>query len=143
MGFLLDMAPEVGLNSVNVSIGYGRPADIYSFSILLWQLLAKEKPFREFHSAEEFERRVFIGGTRPGLGSQWPGPVCSLIKCCWEADPKWRPSMVNVKASLTDILQNCSGPAATTKTRSPVNLTRLAVSGIETRAGCGGLVKNT
>lgn len=136
-----DMAPEVGLNSGESFIGYGRSADVYSFGVLLWELSAKEKPFSDIRTADEFKRRVFVGGARPVVDARrWPGPVCSLIECCWDADPEHRPSMVNVQATL--ILHICSKPVATRRTRARVNR-RLTVSAIQPKCGCVGAAKPT
>jgi len=122
------MAPEVGLDGIRDTFGHGCPADVYSFGILLWQLCSKEKPFFEIQTAEEFERKVFIEGTRPELNARlWPGRACSLIECCWEAAPERRPAMVHVKATLNDILRNFSEPVSV-KTRAHSNGTRLSAS---------------
>merc|ERR1719491_2477631 len=116
------MAPEVGLDT----IGHGRPADIYSFGLLLWQLCSKETPFVEIQTIEEFERRVFIRGFRPALNVRhWPGAVCSLIQFCWEVAPEIRPTVVHVKSILNDILQNLSDPVSV-KPRARVNPNRRA-----------------
>jgi len=138
VGTMRYMAPEVGLDT----IGHGRPADVYSFGLLLWQLCSKETPFFEIQTTEEFERRVFIRGTRPALNvHHWPGLVCSLIKCCWEDAPKRRPTMKNVRSTLNDILQSFSEPAVSVKSRPRIDCTNLSVTLHNPRADYIGLLK--
>jgi len=124
------MAPEVGLDTV----GHGRPADVYSFAVLLWQMFSKEKPFFEIRTAEEFERQVFLQGVRPELNARcWPGRVCSLIESCWQPAPRRRPVMVSVKSTLNDILQSLSEPVAVRSRARPNLARRISVSLIDPR----------
>ncbi|EJK46309.1 hypothetical protein THAOC_35025, partial [Thalassiosira oceanica] len=94
------MAPEVGLNSDTLKIGYGRPVDIYSFGVLLWQLCSKQRPYDCIQTADEFESRVYMGEYRPDIEDCWPTPVQTLMKHCWHQRPKSRPAMKVVKAVL-------------------------------------------
>mmetsp|Transcript_48697 Transcript_48697/g.103553 ORF Transcript_48697/g.103553 Transcript_48697/m.103553 type:complete len:482 (+) Transcript_48697:132-1577(+) len=102
-GFLYDrcgtpryMAPEVGF-----SLGYGRKADVYSFGVLLWEMCALTKPFANITSASEFEKLVFMGGSRPPINNGWSKSVKDIIKSCWSATPSKRPNMSNVNSSLS------------------------------------------
>jgi len=102
-GFLFDrcgtpryMAPEVGL-----SLGYGLSADIYSFGILLWKLCALAKPFKSITSVAGFEMAVFMEGRRPAIDNCWPANVKKLIGSCWSATPSERPTMLDIKSSLS------------------------------------------
>jgi len=91
------MAPEVGL-----SRGYGVEADVYSFGILLWEMCAWTKPFSCVGSSEgEFERAVYRGGKRPMIKDRWPETIKELIGDCWSACPSERPTMMDVKSSLS------------------------------------------
>ena len=94
----------MGLNSDTLTIGYGRPADVYSFGVLLWQLCSKQRPFGCIHTADEFESKVFVGGYRPDVDNRWPTPVQNIIKNCWQQRPKKRPAIKAVKAALDAIL---------------------------------------
>ena len=64
------MAPEVGL-----TLGFGLPAAVYSFGILLWEKFSFTKPFASIKSANEFESTVFVGGQRPTMENRWPSIV--------------------------------------------------------------------
>lgn len=89
------MAPEVGL-----SLGYGPPADVYSFGVLLWGMCALAEPFPSIGTYREFEERVFAGGERPPLPDRWPSFVRGLIGSCWSGDSSERPTMSDIKFLL-------------------------------------------
>mmetsp|Transcript_11205 Transcript_11205/g.23851 ORF Transcript_11205/g.23851 Transcript_11205/m.23851 type:complete len:263 (-) Transcript_11205:174-962(-) len=110
-GFLYDrcgtpryMAPEVG-----ISLGYGTKADVYSFGILLWEMCALQKPFASIKSADAFEKQVFIDGKRPPIDRRWPVNVVELINGCWSSTPSKRPSMIDVKTSVSLMIRNNPG----------------------------------
>jgi len=90
------MAPEVGL-----SFGYGTKADVYSFGVLLWEMCAWTKPYPTVTSFDEFERYVFMGGKRPMIKEFWPKTLKEMISSCWSAAPSERPTMLDVKFSLS------------------------------------------
>ena len=95
------MAPEVGL-----SLGYGMKADVYSFGILLWEVCALAKPFSSITSLGEFKRAVFMGGKRPVIENHWPTTMKELIVSCWSDPPSRRPTMLDVKSSLSSAMTN-------------------------------------
>lgn len=110
-GYLFDrcgtpryMAPEVGL-----SLGYGLPADVYSFGILLWEIHALTKPFAMITSAEEFDQCVFIDGERPPVESQWSMIMRALMRSCWSDIPSKRPTILDVKSTLASAISNSDG----------------------------------
>ena len=88
------------MNSNTIKIGYGRPVDVYSFGVLLWQLCSKQRPFECIRTTDEFESRVFMGDYRPDIDNRWPTPVQNVMKHCWQQRPKSRPAMKVVKAVL-------------------------------------------
>lgn len=89
------MAPEVGLES-----GYGLPADVYSFGILLWEICALKKPFGTVKSADDFHKSVFEKGSRPSLKNYWPRVLAETMSNCWSTFPMSRPAMSHVKSML-------------------------------------------
>lgn len=97
------MAPEVGLD-----MGYGPPADVYSFSILLWEIFALKKPFAKIKSATEFTKIVFQKGERPKSGKNWQAEIKELLEDGWSSYPNERPSMKQVLRILQNLLQRTS-----------------------------------
>ena len=92
------MAPEVLLCRP-----YNLSADVYSFGILLWQVLSLEIPFRRLNT-DSHERKVALGSERPRIDPDWPVQVRALIRDCWNADLRQRPGFGEVCAVLKGYL---------------------------------------
>ncbi len=97
------MAPEVALK-----LGYGKEVDVYSFGMLLWEICVLEKPFDSIQSVEEFHDLVVLCGKRPSLHSDplWTPSLKHLMSRCWSTDPLDRPTMVEVKTMLCNVLRD-------------------------------------
>jgi len=96
------MAPEVAKECP-----YNKSVDVYSFGILLHELITGEKPFYGYSSGKHMQL-VVLGGERPKLDgpqtSHWPANLKCLIKHCWSAFPSIRPSFSDIRVVLQDIL---------------------------------------
>ncbi len=104
------MAPEVYDPPTPTSASgdsYGLPADVYSFSVLLWEIYSLKKPFGS-PNKQEFVEEVFGKGKRPAMENSWPQEIKRLIEKGWSQDPKQRPSMEDCKETL----ENTSAPEA-------------------------------
>jgi hypothetical protein len=91
------MAPEVIRHE-----NYGYPADVYSFSIMLWEFLTREDPYYEFSSTDA-ALRVASESLRPPLPAKTPTELADLIKTCWSEDPTSRLDFENIVKGLTSI----------------------------------------
>lgn len=97
------MAPEVAkARPYNLSV------DSYSFGILLWEMLALEKPFKGYNELRHMQE-VVEGGVRPMIDrynehSHWPAEVQDLIETCWDADWHERPTFVDI----VNVLEPCA-----------------------------------
>jgi serine/threonine protein kinase len=81
------MAPEVLQQRP-----YDERADVYSYSIVLWEMLCKVEPFKGLHPMQVMW--AVDKGERPPLP---PLPDCppdyvALIRSCWAREPEERPS---------------------------------------------------
>mmetsp|Transcript_28223 Transcript_28223/g.44424 ORF Transcript_28223/g.44424 Transcript_28223/m.44424 type:complete len:86 (+) Transcript_28223:431-688(+) len=85
------MAPEF-CNAPNTGNGCGLPADVYSFSVLLWEIYSLKKPFGSPNKQEFFEE-VFGKGKRPAMENSWPQEIKGLLEKDWSEDPNERPSV--------------------------------------------------
>ena len=94
VGTLAYMAPEVALRRP-----YNEKVDIYSFGMILWQLLTGEPPFNGL-SREEYMMRVVRGGVRPPVPTSAPADLVHLIRTCWDANPDRRPSASSIIKQL-------------------------------------------
>jgi serine/threonine protein kinase len=77
-GTPLWMAPEVLL---------GKPldekSDVYSYAIVLWEIVTKEEPFPEFQSYREFKRAICRTHTRPPIPENTIPSLAHLMQVCW------------------------------------------------------------
>jgi len=99
-GSLRYMAPEVASRSP-----YNHKADVYSFGIMLWELVTFRKPFEKMNREEYYEKVVY-GGHRPEITKKFPNDLAKLIRDCWNIDPQERPTFQSVVLALDDMLSN-------------------------------------
>lgn len=95
------VAPEVSLSEP-----YNLSADIYSFAILLYELLSLEKAFGNI-SAEEHKEDVIKNKQRLPCDKDWPLPVTYLLNACWDPNPLKRPSARDAAKALRQELSAC------------------------------------
>eukprot|EP00928_Gymnodinium_smaydae_P043435 TRINITY_DN2909_c0_g1_i1.p1 TRINITY_DN2909_c0_g1~~TRINITY_DN2909_c0_g1_i1.p1 ORF type:complete len:491 (+),score=99.35 TRINITY_DN2909_c0_g1_i1:77-1549(+) len=96
------MAPEVHSGT------YDEKVDIYSYAIVLYELIYRDLPFHD-QAGPSVLRRV-IEGVRPDLGkARSSAPAnCShvltrLIESCWDHEAKRRPSFTSILGTLAQI----------------------------------------
>jgi len=89
------MAPEVAANQP-----YGRPVDVYSFAMILYNCYGGVAPWHE-ERAEVAAQRA-CKGERPQLPRAWDESVFVLIRSCWAQDPVSRPSFDAVLEMLDE-----------------------------------------
>lgn len=71
------MAPEVFLGKP-----YNELVDVYSFSILLWEILQLETPY-EGYTMNMLTKKVIEGGVRPKCDPKWSTPIVAMLKKGW------------------------------------------------------------
>nr|XP_014128487.1 ankyrin repeat and protein kinase domain-containing protein 1 [Zonotrichia albicollis] len=103
-GTLSYIPPEMFLqNSKPPGIKY----DVYSFGIVIWEVLMQKKPYTGANMMAIIVK--VAAGKRPGLElvrDDWPGEchqMVDLMKRCWDQDPKQRPSFADIPVE-TDVL---------------------------------------
>ncbi|EGT44749.1 hypothetical protein CAEBREN_05486 [Caenorhabditis brenneri] len=94
-------------------------ADIYSFSIILYEIYGRQGPFGDdlLDSDEIVQQLKFPDGgalTRPDIHliSKAPYPVASVVEKCWAEDPDERPSIKKVKELLKPLNKGLKGNIA-------------------------------
>ncbi|KAG5573567.1 hypothetical protein H5410_063333 [Solanum commersonii] len=90
------MAPEV--------IGhrpYDRKADVFSFGIVLWELLTGKLPY-EFLTPLQAAVAVVQKGLRPTIPANTHPMLVELLEKCWQQEPLLRPDF----SEILDILQH-------------------------------------
>jgi hypothetical protein len=100
------MAPEVIKHAK-----YDRKVDVFSFGIVLWELLSGELPYAEL-SPLQAAAAVVSEGLRPALAAAeppapappLPGALQALMAACWALAPPARPEFTDVEATLATLL---------------------------------------
>lgn len=96
-GSLRYMAPEVASSQP-----YNQKADVYSFGIILWELVAYEKPYSGMNR-EEFYEKVVHSGLRPEITKKFPDDLANLIRNCWSHEIEIRPNFSKIIEVIKDI----------------------------------------
>lgn len=80
------MSPEVFLGEL-----YGKPADIYSFALLMWQCVSLRLPYADLKD-QKFIKKVMIQKKRPKLSGKLDSHLRTLIHASWSHNPALRPT---------------------------------------------------
>uniref|UniRef100_A0A1Q3F2W5 Mitogen-activated protein kinase kinase kinase 7 n=1 Tax=Culex tarsalis TaxID=7177 RepID=A0A1Q3F2W5_CULTA len=91
------MAPEVFEGST-----YTEKCDVFSWGIILWEVIAREQPFRSIENSYAIMWRVHQG-TRPPPIEDCPRPIAQLMTSCWNQNPTKRPSMQEVVDTMNQL----------------------------------------
>ncbi|CDP11370.1 unnamed protein product [Coffea canephora] len=92
------MAPEV----INHQ-PYDQKADVFSFAIVLWELVTSKIPYNTMTPLQ-----AALGvrqGLRPELPKDAHPKLLNMMQRCWEAIPENRPSFSNIRVQLEELLQ--------------------------------------
>ena len=99
------MAPEVMKRKP-----YNFKVDVYSFTILLWEMLTLEKPYQGM-DGDAVRETVAIKGERPPMPDYWPENIAKLFKRGWAKKIDHRPSMGDMHHCLAFLLASPLQPA--------------------------------
>ena len=90
------IAPEVF-----ISQDYTYKADVYSYAIICWEVVARAKPWDEMSQYNIM--RMVERGDRPRIPSWCPVALQELMGKCWAPDPLDRPSFHGITAFLESV----------------------------------------
>jgi serine/threonine protein kinase len=99
-GAIRYMSPEVGTGKP-----YNTAADVYSWAMLMWFVLALEPPFG-LYTEKMIMDRAWTRGYRPVVFRRWTKNIQDLIRAAWQQNPSDRPSFLDVTLSLKQELLN-------------------------------------
>ena len=93
------VAPE----TIHSSKGIDKSVDVYSFSMLMYFLFEKKRPFDDPKLADETDKvSAIISGKRPSIPSNCPSDIGKLMEQCWNGTPSRRPSFDKIFSSIQE-----------------------------------------
>ncbi|DBA83679.1 TPA: hypothetical protein ACH3X1_006228 [Trebouxia sp. C0004] len=136
------LAPEVVADH-----SYSKAADVYSFGIILWELMTWDMPWEELNFFQimlrlQAQDRPEIPPLHTLPGQPLPGiaDYVKLMQACWSQDPSKRPGFEHVIVSIRGLLEGATNKQKLQKTLTdvpkmgtlsmvPPNMNRLPVVG--------------
>jgi len=101
-GTPLWMGPEVMM---------GKPldekADVYSYGVLLWEMVTQQIPFPTMNSFHVFKRAICVQNVRPPVDNIDNENIVNLLNVSWDRNPASRPSFEEIIAMIDVILVEC------------------------------------
>ena len=101
IGTIQWMAPQVILDKY-----YNEKCDVYSWAIILWEVLARKIPYSTFHSLEAILYAV-PNRSRPPLLQNCPFQIESIMTMSWANQPNERPSISEIEKEISNVFEFC------------------------------------
>jgi serine/threonine protein kinase len=83
---------------------YNLKADVFSYSILLWEIMALSKPYDGL-LGHQVKESVSIFGERPAVPRSWPVAIRRLLRRGWSESISNRPSMDEMLVTLSKVYE--------------------------------------
>lgn len=100
------LAPE--LIGHTKSDDVGMPADVYSYGVILWEMLSRKKPHDGMESAGMFHHVITCVEKKSPIFMAPPdcdAAIGEIMQACTHSDPKKRPTFATIHAQLTALLK--------------------------------------
>jgi len=84
------MAPEIIKSEF-----YSEKSDVYSYGIMLWELITAEIPFKQMRDVQ-VSYAVANNNARPMIPQNCPPKLAKLVRICWDSNPNERPDFSTI-----------------------------------------------
>ncbi|CAM9178419.1 unnamed protein product, partial [Laminaria digitata] len=75
-------------------------SDVYSFGIVVWEVLSRELPWATVTRLKDFCLRVVVNDLRPAIPDGAPTEIADVARACWAAEPGDRPTFSAVMEGM-------------------------------------------
>ena len=82
------MAPEIATGQ-----HYNHRCDVYSFTLLVWEMMSLERPYASIKCAKGLKERIHENQERPRLSKKWTHSFREMLSVGWDHDQFRRPDM--------------------------------------------------
>ncbi|CAG0893700.1 unnamed protein product, partial [Cyprideis torosa] len=112
-------APEL----LDRGLRYGTPVDVYSLSLILFELFTGEDPFKSCTSVAQVVAAI-MRDQRPQIPSDFPESLKPLLEKGWSKDPLQRPPLIRFREALQKVSDDLGNGLAR---KSAAQLKRLSI----------------
>ena len=70
---------------------YNLKSDVYTFAIVLWEILSLETPYVFIRRRDQLEDYIVNGNGRPTIDENWPISIQGLLESSFDSDMGKRP----------------------------------------------------
>eukprot|EP00986_Skeletonema_menzelii_P008404 scaffold3521_cov160-Skeletonema_menzelii.AAC.3 len=98
--------PRYSAPEVVIKAPYNLKADVYSFSVVLWEMVGLKQPFPKCKKRIEFEQALPKLDKILAIDRRWPVPIQDIIKRGLSKDLSERPTMKEVHNTLDEFVTN-------------------------------------
>lgn len=99
VGTITYMAPEL----FEENLIYGPCVDVFSFSLIAYEIVTGQRPYREIEHLSHFALiQKILSGYRPAFPDYVPIKMKQLIEKCWNEDKSKRPSFNEIFSELAN-----------------------------------------